>query len=92
MSYSFVILLFIFCILVDAIIIHNGLFDKYRQEVQAGFIFLILSIPTILLVYKLDNYYKPLENVFFVIKVIVIVILTVLIDTGIYMLIRKSKA
>ena len=91
MSFSFVILFFIICVVADTIIIHKGLFNKYRPDLQWGLIWSILSIPTVLLVYKLDNYYKPLQDVFFVIKLMVIVVSIVLIDTVIYLLIRKSK-
>lgn len=89
MSYYFLILLLIVCIIADAIIIHKGLFDKYRSELQIGLIFSILSIPVGLLLYKLDDYFKPLQEVSFIIKGIIIGLLIVLIDTGIYLLIRR---
>lgn len=91
MSYYFLILLLIICIIADAVFIRKGLLNKYKPEVQFQLIFLILTIPIGLLLMKLDSSFQPLQNVSFIIKGIVIGFLILAIDSALYLLIRRRK-
>jgi hypothetical protein len=97
MSYYFVILFFIICIIVDIIIMRRGLFDKYKLGIKQNLIFFILFLPVLFLSIKLEDSFHPLENVPFIIKGIILGIFMLLIEIPIYLVIRtfvqkKNKA
>lgn len=89
MYYYFLSILLVGGILATAIITNRNLLARYKPDVQFGIIFMILTIPVTLLLFKLDSDFQPLPRTSLIIKGVLIGLAILVADAIIYLFIKQ---